>query len=93
MCLNLCGAVEALVTAVQGDLVVEGVASNWGDADPDLVQGVQVNRVGEVHLVGAPVDTFELVGDLDGNTRIEGGPKVPWFSVLTMRLERDVFGE
>lgn len=87
------GAVKGSVTAVQCEFVMEWVASNRVQVDPDIVEVIQVDRVGEVDLVGAPVDTFELVGDLDGDTRIEGGPKVPSFSVLAMRLERNVLGE
>lgn len=71
---------------------MERVASNRVQVDPDIVEVIQVDRVGEVDLVGAPVDTFELVGDLDGDTGVEGGPKVPCFSILTTRLERDVLG-
>jgi hypothetical protein len=77
---------------VESKVVLEGLAANRREINPDLVVLDRIDRVGKVDLVRISVDAIVLSRNLERDSGILGGSIAPAFLVSATRQDWYVVG-
>lgn len=78
------------VARVERKVVVESLSTDRGEVDPDLGLVGVVDRVCEIDLVLALVDSVRLGRDLQCDAGVGGRTASPWFFVSTTWLDGNI---